>query len=173
MRIYLASRFTRMMEMREYREQLHDDGHVVTSRWLDEQPGEGDKYHPEAWPGIALVDVEDVRRADALVAFTELPRTWTRGGRHVEFGMGLGLGKYLFVIGPIENVFHALPGVGVYPDWESLRKELKTWPQEFGQTLPMTTPHPQKTWGETGRTEFRKRIESYLYPEAGSGTTQR
>lgn len=34
-----------------------------------------------------------------------------RGGRHVEFGLALGLGKRVIVIGHQENLFHHLPQV--------------------------------------------------------------
>lgn len=41
----------------------------------------------------------------------------SRGGRHVEFGMALALGKRVIVVGPRENVFHLLPEVEVHVNW--------------------------------------------------------
>ena len=35
MKIYLAAKYSRMEELREYRNQLIALGHTVTSRWLD------------------------------------------------------------------------------------------------------------------------------------------
>jgi hypothetical protein len=40
-----------------------------------------------------------------------------KGGRHVEYGLALGLGKRLIICGPRENIFHTLPQVEHYPDW--------------------------------------------------------
>jgi len=59
--------------------------------------------------------VEDVIRADCILCFTEEPTehvSWAaRGGRHVEFGVALAMGKRLCVVGPRENIFHHLPRV--------------------------------------------------------------
>ena len=47
-----------------------------------------------------------------MLFYSEHPDTATvRGGRHVEFGMALALGKPIFVYGHKENIFHYLPQV--------------------------------------------------------------
>ena len=52
-------------------------------------------------------DITDLLASDAVVSFTEPPRSAaSRGGRHVEFGYALGLFKPICVIGPKENIFH-------------------------------------------------------------------
>jgi len=54
-----------------------------------------------------------------VITFTETPRSSnSRGGRHVEFGIALGMRKRAVVIGPRENVFHCLPFPYIewYPD---------------------------------------------------------
>lgn len=57
-------------------------------------------------------DFCDLGSASVLVCFTEEPRTTnSRGGRHVEFGIALGMGKPCVVVGPYETVFHCLPWV--------------------------------------------------------------
>ncbi len=62
-----------------------------------------------------MEDAADLAAADCVVSFTEAPRsTSSRGGRHVEFGMALGLRKHCVVIGPRENVFHCLPQVAIF-----------------------------------------------------------
>jgi hypothetical protein len=43
-----------------------------------------------------------------MISLMEEPRNNSRGGRHIEFGMALGLGKRLTIIGPRETVFHHL-----------------------------------------------------------------
>lgn len=69
---------------------------------------------------FAQEDWDDLLAADIVVSFTEEPRgTNSRGGRHVEFGAGLALGKRAHVVGPRENVFHCLPDVTIHDTWTS------------------------------------------------------
>jgi hypothetical protein len=112
MRVYLASRFGRRYELRRYRQDLEDLGHIVTSRWLD--AGSED---PEALGLCAQEDLIDIVTADTLVNFTEEPRGDSRGARHCEFGLGLGLNKRLILIGPLEHAFHFLPQVERFASW--------------------------------------------------------
>ncbi len=58
-----------------------------------------------------------MNRADALVLFAEDEKTGG-GGRHVEFGMALGLRKGLIVVGTVENLLQRLPDVHVVDTWE-------------------------------------------------------
>lgn len=52
-----------------------------------------------------------------FIAFTESPQTKSRGGRHIEMGAALALGKTIFIVGPIESGAYAIPfGDGV-PDY--------------------------------------------------------
>jgi hypothetical protein len=109
---YLASRFSRGPELREYAAQLATTSITCTSLsgWLGEGP-QSEELDDEA--GLkALRDLHDIERADALIAFTEPPRSTTsRGGRHVETGIALGLGKRVLIVGLRENVFHAMPQI--------------------------------------------------------------
>lgn len=123
-KIYLAARYSRHEEMRDYRSQLERWGYKVTSRWIDgghqlskeELGDEAEKKRSQ----FALEDFADLEDADTVINFTEEPRaTNSRGGRHVEFGYALGLGYRVIVIGPRENVFHCLPCVGWYPTWDA------------------------------------------------------
>ena len=133
---YLAARYSRREELCAYRSDLEARGHGAPARWL---LGEHQVHGLEASRAIegsgpvpatqavlfAEDDIEDLLAADVLVAFTEPPRSNTsRGGRHVEFGIALGLrrgsnhGPKIFIVGPLENVFHALPDVdGTFDDW--------------------------------------------------------
>ena len=125
MRIYIASRYDRRFEMLGVTAVLMRAGHVVTSRWIEGR-GEGPEVE-------AAADVEDVLRADCLISFTEEPTehvTWSaRGGRHVEFGVALAMGKRLFVVGPRENVFHFLPRVETFRSLDELLAELAREPR--------------------------------------------
>jgi hypothetical protein len=56
--------------------------------------------------------------ADIIILFSEKSGISHRGGRHVEFGLAIGLKKRLIVIGPRENIFHCLPQVELFDSWE-------------------------------------------------------
>jgi nucleoside 2-deoxyribosyltransferase len=117
-KIYLAARYSKHPEMREAAAYLAARGHEVTSRWINGSHELGDHPTDEARRRLAVEDCEDLRSADVVIAFSEAPRTVSnqRGGRHVEFGMALALGKPIYVVGPKENVFHYLPGVCHFRD---------------------------------------------------------
>lgn len=111
-----------------YRSELEQRGHSVTARWLNgihQVEGLTDENadtivipNPVA-EGFAIDDAEDIVAADALIAFTEEPRSkGTRGGRHWELGFASGLrfknwpfakSPRIYLVGPLEHVFTALP----------------------------------------------------------------
>jgi hypothetical protein len=127
MKIYLAARYSRNDEMRGVRDVLEAFGHTITSRWIDQHGGNllesfvAEKLNAD--PGdcakYAQIDMDDLQAADVVVSFTSAGGGG-KGGRHVEFGVALGLGKRLVVVGPRENVFHTLTGVEWYPDWSRM-----------------------------------------------------
>lgn len=116
--IYLASRFARGDELDGYGLEAAEHGLTVTSRWHSGQHGDPNvdsDLNDPAMPRYAAEDIVDLRRADAVVSFTE--GGGGKGGRHVEFGMGLALGKRLVLVGPREHVFHTHPSVEQYDAW--------------------------------------------------------
>lgn len=131
-RVYLAARYSRRAELATYAEELRASGHEVVSRWLDgsHEADELERDYASAGYtidalGFATEDVEDVLCADLVVSFTEPHgEGGGRGGRHVEFGLALGRRVFdrdpptLVLIGPRENVFHALAD-DVFEDWPS------------------------------------------------------
>ena len=129
MKIYLAAAYERNEEMRGVRDVLEAHGHMVTSRWIDQHEGEVPEAigadslaaNPDAHYRYALIDLEDLREAELVISFTGAPG---RGGHHIEFGAALILEKRLILVGPRENVFHALPAVQWYPDWSRLAMAL-------------------------------------------------
>lgn len=144
MRIYLASRYSRREELCGYRTFLEAAGHSVTSRWLNGKHQIANDGAPIGDDGEALVehgqgakahalrmmfaeeDLEDVRVADLVVCFTEQPRSGhSRGGRHVEFGYALGLGKKIAVVGPRENLFCWCEEIIHFDTWEEAKA---MWP---------------------------------------------
>ena len=122
MKIYLAATFGSRPEMERVADRLKLHGFTITSEWVY---GGEDGLSREQ---IAIMDLEHVDAADAVVSFTYPRGTLTSGGgRHVEFGYGLARGKRLVLIGARENVFHEFPGVELYPTldawlgWEAAR----------------------------------------------------
>jgi hypothetical protein len=120
MKIYLASRYSRRVQMRDLAEELRRMGHEVATRWLDTEwanrPDQSSAAPPEYREKYALIDLEDVRAADWVINFTEAPGDGSRGGRHVEFGLAVAWGKRVIVVGHRENLFHHLPCVEFYED---------------------------------------------------------
>lgn len=149
-KVYLAARYSRREELCRYREQLQAHGFIVTSRWLNGTHqldaagapiGDAGEQLVESGDGREAAalrrrfceeDVADVLDADVVISFTEEPRkpSSNRGGRHVEFGIALGMraaqvqeGKdvyRLIVVGHRENIFHWLDSVEFYPAWQDV-----------------------------------------------------
>ena len=121
---YLAARFSRYPEMREYADQLEDYGIVVNSRWIrgNHEFHQGTNMRDYDFnQKCALEDLEDIENADMFVTFVEKPNDnhlYSRGGRHVEFGYALAAGKEIHVIDGRENVFHYVPGITVWESWK-------------------------------------------------------
>jgi hypothetical protein len=123
MKIYLAARYSRREELCAYRSLLKQEGHAITSRWLDgnhqiSDAGLNEREAEAERIRFATEDWQDLHAAEACISFTEEPRsTSSRGGRHVEFGAALSLGMKCVVVGPRENVFHCIPAVEHFDTW--------------------------------------------------------
>ena len=109
--VYLAARFTRKAEMRQYAEDLDELGIGVTSRWVHAGAHEWTGTPDDAIPagaqlGFAQDDLDDIDAADMLVIFTD--QQGTRGGMWVELGYALGQGMPVLVVGPLANIFCAV-----------------------------------------------------------------
>jgi prepilin-type N-terminal cleavage/methylation domain-containing protein len=129
MKIFLSGRYSRRDRLRSLRQELERSGHTVTSRWLDTSWSEADASGSSAAPAeyraeFAIKDLEDVAAADCLVAFTEPPRSNGRGGRHVEYGAALALGKRVMVVGHRENLFYHHPAVEFFQTEQDLLRRL-------------------------------------------------
>lgn len=126
MKIYIAARFSKRPEANELAQHLKTLGHSITSRWvlpdsdhvvptgMSKQAADSERRR------FAMEDIEDVQACDWMISFMEEPRNNSRGGRHVEFGVALGLGKKLTIIGPRETVFHHLDEVQHFGSVEEL-----------------------------------------------------
>jgi hypothetical protein len=108
------------IEAKKLRDQLVKAGHEVTSRWIIEDT----KFHmslnaytDEERTHIAQLDEEDVRKAeDGVILIAEKKGRCVPGGKHVETGIALGLGRPIYVIGRKENIFHWHPKVTIFKD---------------------------------------------------------
>lgn len=103
-RIYLSASFAARDEIKHVAEEMTKAGFEVTSNWLIEPPLQVGQEHRE-WElrARANEDMEDIRRSDLLVEFTQWPST--TGGRYWEAGFAAGLGIPVHVIGDRQCVF--------------------------------------------------------------------
>lgn len=128
MKVYLASRFSRQLELREYANELTNLGIKVTSRWLNQIANVNHSLNDVTdWDNrlYATQDAADIDAADVLVLFSENPKVGTpRGGRHWETGYAYGKGKTVIVCGPKENIFHYFVDVAHIPDWNDTKQFL-------------------------------------------------
>lgn len=113
MRIYIAAPYPTREHAITVMRRLEHLGHEVTSRWL--------KAPDELADDHARKDLDDVAAADVLVALNDVD--WENagtGGRHVEFGYALAMGKMIVLVGRRSNIFHYLHQVRVIERIEDL-----------------------------------------------------
>lgn len=125
MRVYLSARFQRQEEMRRYAAQLRDQAVEVVSAWHDVDVPSVDGFagldnQRRAW--LAMLDLQQLMGTNVVAAFatpddSHSGRLDETGGRHVEFGVSLALGKRVLLIGDSENCYHSLPDVEHFPAW--------------------------------------------------------
>jgi len=119
-RIYLAALFSRKDEMAAYADQLKEDGHTITARWV--YGGEDGLTRPQ----IAELDVHDVREANTVLLFTMPYGSLNKGGgRFTEFGIGLERKAECLVVGEREQIFCHHPEVKQFDTFEQARGYLK------------------------------------------------
>jgi len=132
MKFYIAARFSRRTDAHALSRRLIGLGHIVVSRWakpdsdhvlpvgLSECAADAQRRR------FAMEDLEDVQACDCLVALMEPDaRNNSRGGRHVEFGYAMGLGKSIVVIGNRETIFHHLDAVWHYENVNQFVEECR------------------------------------------------
>jgi len=118
MKFYIASKS--QLAVLGWRDTIVDLGHEVTARWLDQEGfGSGPPYDDAERTKYAQQDEDDVYRCNALILRAEPDLKGVKGGKHVETGMALILGKPVFVIGERENIFHWHPAVTIFPTFEA------------------------------------------------------
>ena len=129
LKVYLAAPYSMKDAILARATELRAAGITVTSSWLTE-PHKPTTQMADLTPAehrtYAIQDVKDVLAADVLVFQTDETKTIIRAGRHVEFGIAIGIGHTrpmpIFVVGEeFENIFHHLPQVTHFKSWEPLR----------------------------------------------------
>jgi nucleoside 2-deoxyribosyltransferase len=91
---------------------IRDAGHKIVSTWLEE-----DMTAPltaSCRARIAAKDLREIRKADVLVLEAAPVGCHVPGGKHVELGYALALGKTVLVVGRKENIFHWHDDVHVF-----------------------------------------------------------
>lgn len=128
MKFYLATR--KVENARPVRDALVAAGHLCVSSWVDE-PGYAlgstsaiARHSDEELRAIASRDEAEIRDTDVLVVVAEPDGAFVPGGKHVETGMALALGKPVHVLGARENLFHWHPLVAVHADLAGLTAAL-------------------------------------------------
>ena len=127
--IYIAARFSRRPEANELAHWLQARGHRITSRWVKPETdhvlptGMSQQAADSERERFAREDVSDILDCTRMISLMEEPRSNGRGGRHVEFGIALALGRKLTIIGPRETVFHHLPEVEHFATIEEFREK--------------------------------------------------
>jgi nucleoside 2-deoxyribosyltransferase len=123
-KVYVAARYPQIKQAQAAEAILQREGHETTARWTDpaKQAGLGLSQR-------AVMDLEDVELADALLLLSEREGTLVSGGgRHFEMGYALALGKRVVVAGEHEHIFCYHPSVTVCPTVTTAASYLR----EFG-----------------------------------------
>jgi predicted metal-dependent HD superfamily phosphohydrolase len=140
MKIYLAARFDRKVEMKELSQEIKVLGVEVTSRWLDEAPMPHGKEEREQFLlDTAAMDRDDVKSADVLVRFSDdlstltIPARWGTASRMEETGMAYAWGKKIVIVGGRQSLFDhfadrvQLQGKAELLTWFRQQIYLETW----------------------------------------------
>lgn len=121
--VYLSASMSRVSEMRTRARTLLRLRFRTVSSWIR---AAGDERTPQGRAEAAVEDLRDLDEAGLVLAFTEPPGAYFTGGRHVELGYALAMGKRVVVIGPVENVFHDHPKVlARFRTWEEFLHALE------------------------------------------------
>jgi hypothetical protein len=121
MKVYLAAAFRRQEEITNIAVRLTDKGLIITSRWL---------YVKKERLENAFMDIEDVRRSDVLVRFTDkvnsnlVATQLISGARHFETGLAWERGIPIIVVGGKQNLFDDFPNITHVDSIDELEKVL-------------------------------------------------
>lgn len=131
MKIYLASRFQNRELLKRVRDEWMEDGHEITSRWLDGDAG--------SLRETAAMDLADIKRADAFVLWLDKVQEGERPltGCLTEFGYALAhWTKLIIVVHPelSDCIFLNIPRVLKVSSWGDALEKLDR-AQTIAETL--------------------------------------
>ena len=97
MKFYIAHNYAaKNMLLTDIVPLLEAKGHTITADWLRNPHNDRSQV---AQRNYALIDLADIKRADALIYFCD-ELGWTPGrGKHIEFGAAYQMSKPIYVIG--------------------------------------------------------------------------
>jgi hypothetical protein len=139
MNLYLSASFSRQDEIRNVARNLGLAGYTVISRWLDMEPL--DFFDPtleKRFMERALIDLDDVMKADVLIRFTDdlnqptVPSSLATGSRMFEMGYAYKQGSDIIVVGGRQNLFDVLPSIFHVEDINELLPLLKLLESKYG-----------------------------------------
>jgi nucleoside 2-deoxyribosyltransferase len=120
MKFYIAALYGRRDEMRSYEKRLVAMGHEPTARWL----WENDESN---WDVGSSMDIADIDEADTVITFTQPRGSFNSGGgRHFELGYAFAKKKPIVLIGPREIVFHHLPQIMRYDNFDKFLEYMRS-----------------------------------------------
>lgn len=100
MKIYLAGAWHRLSEIKAIGDHLKNNGHELTSSWTTREHGQ---KTIEKCINDAIIDIDEVKAADIVVAIMNEPNYPYRG-TCCEIGCALGLNKQVLAICPGEVI---------------------------------------------------------------------
>ncbi len=145
MRVYIAAPYGAREQVRGYADGLIKLGVTPTCQWVyGSRPitsgttGTAPYLSDKDANAYATQDLLDVASSDALVMLTEHASKIAAGGaasggRHIELGYALALGKRVIVVGLAENIFHRSALTQRVDTWELAVEALALHP-----TLPLS-----------------------------------
>ena len=119
--IYIAGKYTAKARLKEHRAQVQASGFDVSSSWLDTNFPE--VIDEDRMANEAVRDCQEVEDAGVFILDT-IDESMT-GGREVELGIALTVGASILHVGPKRNVFHYLPMVQHFEDWDAVIAHLR------------------------------------------------
>jgi len=117
MKFYIAGSWRRKNEIKKIEKRLESVGDESTTHWLREQDGphNTEDPSPERWAefrAAAEDDLRGIRECDVFILVANDPNVPSiGGGRFVEMGYAIALGKQIIVLGDHETVFSYLPEI--------------------------------------------------------------
>ena len=131
LKIYLASNYYNYLLMESYRVQLEHEGYEVVSTWhidvdlkLDStiRKKNMSKKNKGTLDDHASRDLYEIDACDIFVMDSSC--VTETGGRQVEMGYAMGIGKIIYIIGSAENIFYHLWFVNTCTNFSDMLSKL-------------------------------------------------